>query len=701
MLGQEIASFYASIGADTSGFKKGLDDTRVGMEGLKTATIAVGTVIGNLATDIIHKFGEMAGSVLTTGFQFNAMKEQSQIAFTTMLGSGQAAQGMLDQLQAFAAKTPFEFPDLIRASQRMMAMGFASQEVIPTLTAVGDAVAALGGGQFEIDRVTTALGQMNAKGKTSAEEMMQLTEAGIPAWQMLADKIGVTVPEAMKMVTKGAVDARTTIDAVTEGIETRFGGMMAKQSLTFNGLLSNLKDNFTQLSGQVMQPFFDMSKAGLAKIVEITSSPQFIQGIKDFAQWGKQAAQQIAAFVKQGIEWGQKVLPPLWENLQQVASAIRMLIQPITNTISKFVSWKDIAIAVGAVVVAAIGSIVASFAPVIAGAALLIAGIAALRHAWENDFAGIRTTTQSTFKKITDWFFDSSGIWKGTWEKTLEYLSWWADGGWKNYIFFPIRSRLIELGWEFNEWKMKAVAIFNDWKEKVAETVASWVETVKHKIGDWVNETRARFEWWRDKIIDVIDDFIDINMTKFTTWKNNMMALIKPVTDWFKNRWQDLIEWWDQHVQPWVERGKQIIQGLWDGVRDKWGEFSAWVRHKWEDLKNSFSNAFGIHSPSTVFEDYGKNIVVGLTRGIDGAQNMVFDAMGGLNAGMTHSVEYGYAGGGSAATAEAALLSENNALLRQLIGVMQNKNMSVTVNAGGGGGYDYGALTGFTAAGRR
>ena len=52
---------------------------------------------------------------------------------------------------------------------------------------------------------------MQAKGKAASQEMMQLTEAGIPAWQMLADKIGVSVPEAMKMVEKGAVSADTAL----------------------------------------------------------------------------------------------------------------------------------------------------------------------------------------------------------------------------------------------------------------------------------------------------------------------------------------------------------------------------------------------------------------------------------------------------------------------------------------------------------
>jgi len=232
------------------------------------------TAAGFLFAEAATQVAGLGASVIRTGIGFNSMKEQAQIAFTTMLGSGNAAKLMLDELEQFAARTPFEFPDLVQASQRMLAMGFTSKQVLPTLTAVGDAVAAMGGGSEMIDRVTRALGQMQAKGKVSAEEMLQLTEAGIPAWQNLADKIGVTVPEAMKKVEKGAVSARIGIDAQIEGINAAFGGMMEKQSQTFAGMLSNLKDTFTRAAGEVLEPFFNVAKDYMKEFVDSTGDDQ-------------------------------------------------------------------------------------------------------------------------------------------------------------------------------------------------------------------------------------------------------------------------------------------------------------------------------------------------------------------------------------------------------------------------------------------
>src|SRR5581483_12011490 len=257
------------LDVDGGRFTRDLRSARTQAQGFVSQVGAGFQTVGRIAG--IAAGGVAAiGTVAATkaGFGFNQMRQQAEIAFTTMLGDGRKARAFLDDLQQFAAKTPFEFSGLVESSQKLLAMGFAAKDVIPTMTAIGDAVAALGGDAGTLDRVTTALGQIQAKGKASAEEMLQLTEAGIPAWQFLADAIGTSVPEAMKLVSKGAVDAKTTVDAVTKGMEKRFGGMMEKQSHTFSGLWSTVKDTFDQISGAVMKPFFDLATKGLQAVVD-------------------------------------------------------------------------------------------------------------------------------------------------------------------------------------------------------------------------------------------------------------------------------------------------------------------------------------------------------------------------------------------------------------------------------------------------
>ena len=234
---------------DDSKLKQALDRAE------RSATRAAGKIEGAFdravgpSTRLLGSVTVLGGALSALGIKAVGMAgdmEQARIGLTTMLGSAEAADKHLRSLYDFAAKTPFEISGLIDADRRLMAMEFAAEEVIPTLTAIGDAVAAVGGSAELLDRVTLALGQMRAKGKVSGEEMRQLAEAGIPAWEMLADAIGTDIPTAMKLAEQGTVDAATGIEAILSGMEQRFAGSMEAQSRTILGMWSNVKDNVTR-----------------------------------------------------------------------------------------------------------------------------------------------------------------------------------------------------------------------------------------------------------------------------------------------------------------------------------------------------------------------------------------------------------------------------------------------------------------------
>ncbi|PZN10511.1 MAG: hypothetical protein DIU69_07025 [Bacillota bacterium] len=196
------------------------------------------------------------GFVREAAIGMNADLEQARIGFTTMLGSARKADKFLRQMADFAAETPFDFPELLEATRKMLAFGFAAEDVLPMLQAVGDAAAGLGLGAEGIDRITRALGQMRAKAKVSAEEMLQLTEAGIPAWEILAEGIGTSTAELQKMVSKGLVPADKAIRILVEGMEKRFPRMMQAQAESWRGMVDTILDNTRLLIAKAFEPMF-------------------------------------------------------------------------------------------------------------------------------------------------------------------------------------------------------------------------------------------------------------------------------------------------------------------------------------------------------------------------------------------------------------------------------------------------------------
>lgn len=302
-------------------------------------------------------------AVAGLGLQFNAMQEQAQIAFTTMLGSGKKARDFLEEMKDFAAKTPFEFPDLVRASQRLLAMGFAAKEIKPLLTTVGDAAAGLGGGADVINRITLALGQMAGRGRVATQEMNQLTEVGIPAWRMLAEGMGISEKKLRDMVEKGLVPAGKSIEILQHGMDKAFGGMMAKQAETFSGLLSTIKDEARFIAGDLTTGFFNMVKGPLKQAVEMLERMRvIIAGLSDQAKsFLAIAAGGLAAIgpLLLGVHFGVVAIKSAMEGIVLLKTGVAAASLALTGT-AMGLGEVALAIAGPAGIVVAIGAAVAA-----------------------------------------------------------------------------------------------------------------------------------------------------------------------------------------------------------------------------------------------------------------------------------------------------------------------------------------------------
>lgn len=81
-----------------------------------------------------------------------------------------------------------------------------------------------------------------------------------------------------------------------------------------------------------------------------------------------------------------------------------------------------------------------------------------------------------------------------------------------------------------------------------------------------------------------------------------------------------------------LDIGKNIVQGIWDGIKGMWGKLTAWFSEKWENLVGGVKDFLGIHSPSKVFAGIGKNMALGLGEGWEDEFDKVADDIdGGLD----------------------------------------------------------------------
>ncbi|UVK63537.1 tape measure protein [Arthrobacter phage Janeemi] len=242
-LGREINPTLASAG-HTSGERSG---KAFGGGFLPAMKGMLGPAVGLAA-------GLGIGQGIKSGLETASFLEQAKISFQTLLGPGGDVQGFIKNLTTFAANTPFELPGLTDNARALLGVGIAAKDVIPTMTALGDAAGALGLSQDGLNSVVRAYTQINSKGKVSAEEMLQMAEAGIPAWPLLARAMGKTVPEVQKLSQDGKLLAKDVLPALNKEMEKEYGGSMAKQAKTLAGVWSTVKDTINMAMAQALQP---------------------------------------------------------------------------------------------------------------------------------------------------------------------------------------------------------------------------------------------------------------------------------------------------------------------------------------------------------------------------------------------------------------------------------------------------------------
>lgn len=235
-----VADLLVKISADSSDLRKELHASQ------RQIKSAFGSEAVNSSQKSLSYLKYLTAGLAGAGIaaiKFAADMEQTKMAFETLLGSSSEAEKMVKNLTDFAARTPFQMPGITKATQQLLAYGFSAESIIPMLTSVGDAVSGLGGTEEDMQSVIRALGQIQAKGKVSAEEMNQLAEKGINGWKYLAEAAGVSISEIQEFARKGALNSTASIQAILNGMGNQFQGGMEKQSQTINGLLSTIQDN--------------------------------------------------------------------------------------------------------------------------------------------------------------------------------------------------------------------------------------------------------------------------------------------------------------------------------------------------------------------------------------------------------------------------------------------------------------------------
>lgn len=169
--------------------------------------------------------------------------ETMEVAFESMLGSQEKAKAMTKELIDFTARTPFQLDGVSASAKQLLGFGVQQDQITAKLKVLGDIAA---GANVPLTDMSAIFGKSMAKGKAMTEELLQMSDRGIPIIAVLGKQLGVSGDKIFDMASKGKISFEILEKALTSmtvkgGI---FEDQMAKQSRTLAGLWSTMKDNF-------------------------------------------------------------------------------------------------------------------------------------------------------------------------------------------------------------------------------------------------------------------------------------------------------------------------------------------------------------------------------------------------------------------------------------------------------------------------
>lgn len=289
-----VTQFRAGMraaGGATSQFADEIEAANRRLEGIRTA----GANAGIAAVALAAGFGKAV--------QIAGKMQSVEIGFTTLLGSVEVARAKIEEFREFDRKSPFSFLETTDAAKTLLAMGVEADQLIPTMTALGNAISASGGGTAEFKSASVQLAQLAQASKLTKEQVQDLTYHGIPLTEVLKE-MGTTLEDVGKSGKTGADFMAAFIKVMTRG---RFGTAMQDQAKILTGSLSSLGSAADQLAGSLGTPLL----GGL------TQTARWLTRVIDAANNGSPVVKGFATVLGVGLT-GALIAVWSWTKLNEI-----------------------------------------------------------------------------------------------------------------------------------------------------------------------------------------------------------------------------------------------------------------------------------------------------------------------------------------------------------------------------------------------
>tara|TARA_R110000868_G_scaffold52171_6_gene165041 strand:+ start:25671 stop:27278 length:1608 start_codon:yes stop_codon:yes gene_type:complete len=321
-----------------------------GSSGIGIGGVAVGSMIGNLAsrgaTMVVGAVTSGIGEMISRSMQ----KEQAITGLTTFLGK-QGATEAYRNIRKDADVTPFDTTALLEVNRSLISAGANAKDARRDTMNLANAVSAVGGGNDILSRMAANMQQIKTVGKATAMDIRQFGIAGINIYAMLAQSTGKSIAQVKEMEVTYDDLAKTLAMANAKG--GIYEGAMAGQSKTKAGKWSTVKD----LAGNAASDLGDAFSPVIMKLLDMaiqfagSIGPMIAQAqpyIDAFSNGIGRAVDYVMDIINGTSEWQgwiervQEVFSKIWAIVVPMQTKVWNIVKSMIEFIQKSEILKDI-----------------------------------------------------------------------------------------------------------------------------------------------------------------------------------------------------------------------------------------------------------------------------------------------------------------------------------------------------------------------
>lgn len=488
--------------------------------------------VTGMATTVNQKGRQMAQSMVTWGRQVALTSalvgstttaaiaypvklageyEQASVAFEVMLGSANKAKKLLTDIEQMAAKTPLETTDLIKNSQLLSAYNVQMQDLLPTLSMIGDVAL---GNRDKFNHLSLAYAQVMAKGRLMGQEVLQMTEQGFNPLSAISKMTGRSIADLTDAMSNGEITAKMVTDAfkfaTSEG--GKYNNMMAKQSQTFLGLMSTVRDylaitlRIIVYDTGVLEILKEKVRVGIKYLETIQSwvrsNKELVGTLFLMATYFSTIVAVIGVFGSSVMVAG-FALKGLLTTASLVVGAFNLLDKAITGVQLAVIALRNSAIMAFVAPFLPVIAIVTAVGTAIIGITYLVVGPQGFSSAWET----VKNTATSFWNTVAGFIYNFShnmgelrnyviAVWSEIWSNAGTVLATFIKATVNN--IFVVFQTAFRLGYAFAGWL--SIAFPELFRRIFTVDMAVWVTKGFVK-------TLAFIQYWGQQAFDIFQAF--------------------------------------------------------------------------------------------------------------------------------------------------------------------------------------------------